>query len=272
MKKISSLLGYDMKKLVWILLLGIICSCGSNGSLTDEPNGGRTNDGDSVAVDDSTEVVIEAEPLTAELRPVLTNGKKWIMVKQNPRENDGRGCGRVSEETYVYEVAGDTVAHDKNCKIIKATKSNRTGKLVWYEENGALYDEWEKDVYDSSQETEYELVLAYTFYPKNENAMDRYKTLSKGTVVCMGKTRRAIKVYTGDAPAYAEYYIEGIGPVYGTCLNLSGIQPTCRIYRCYVLQKCYDGDELIFDINDFKPETYKEEVRFIEDYDKWFDF
>lgn len=265
MKKILSLLRNDMKNFVWILLLGIICSCGSNGSLTEEPNGGRTNGDDSAIVD-------EPEPLTAELRPVLTNGKKWEMIYQRPNENYIY-CFKLVPTEVVCEVVGDTVAYGENCKKISRIRGEYADTVIWHEKGGALYDV-NPQLVDGEGESEwiYDLTFAYTFFPKDENMTTRYKTLSKGTVVCMGKTRRAIKVYTQYSPTNVDYYVEGIGPVYGTCLSWQIVNPSCPNARCYILQKCYDGDELIFDINDFKPETYKEEVRFIEDYDKWFDF
>ena len=267
MKTISSLLRNDMKKLIWIFLVGVICSCGSNGSYTEEPNGGRTGD-DSVAVDDSTVIEIEAEPLTAELRPVLTDGKRWTLMKRiSTSENE-----IVGEIEIVCEVAGDTVAYDKGCKLIKRTDPYRVDSLIWYEDEGNLYDV--NYLFGSNQSDKYEkgLTLAYSFYPEENSDSDRFTVLSKGTIVCCGKMRRAIKVYNRRVPGWAEYWIEGIGPVYGSCLEIQLYFPPNGTARYYEIQKCYDGDELIFDIDDFKPETYKEEVRFVEDYDKWYDF
>ncbi len=253
-----------MKNLVWILMLAFICSCSSNSSFTDEPNGGRTAD-DSIAADDST--VIEAEPLTAELRPVLTLGKKWIVIRQNPWEQS-KSCSRITPYEITYEVIGDTLAFGKNCKIVHATNGKLSENIVWYEENGKVYDV--NLGFDKNNQLNNILTLAYTFYPESSDETDRYSILSKGTVVCLGKTRRAVKTYTKYSPDHADYYVEGIGSLRGSCLQYSMEMPSCPVPRCYILQQCYDGDELIYDIKDFSPEKYKEEVRFIEDYDKYF--
>lgn len=245
--------------------VGFLCSCSSNNAVIDEPetinNGGRTEDNDSSVIE------VEPEPLSAELRPVLTNEKKWyIKSKFSDRHWEG-----LNEDPYdwSYEVVGDSVCYDKQCKVLKAVSNDTVKTEIWLEENGTVYQElFRHDVLKK------ELFYAYSMTENDSVAFAEREcyALSRGTIVCQRKLRRAMKVFTPNSPSHFDYYIEGIGPVYGastTKHNMSIPLPACNVVRIsYEIQQCYDGDELIFDISDFDPSTYKEEERFF-DYEPW---
>lgn len=253
-----------MGRVLLILLLGFVCSCSSYNAIIDEPDPnpglGRTDETDTTVVGQ------EPEPLTAELRPVLTNGKRWyIKYKYSNRDWEGLNTDPYD---WCYEVVGDTVCYDKQCKVLKAVSNDSIANNIWLEEKGTLYQELKR------LNGPKKMFYAYSMTENDSVAFAEREccALSRGTIVCMGKLRRCVKAYAPNSPSDCDYYIEGIGPAYGafTTLNNRGIpRPTCFVVRVsHEIQQCYDGDELIFDIFDFDPSTYKEEERFF-DYQPW---
>ena len=77
-----------------------------------------------------------AEPLPEEIRPVLTDGKKWVR----------KVVMRDSTQNYycVRRVDGDTVKFGMNAKIIKSLAQNGQKKVdvLMREENGVVYELW----------------------------------------------------------------------------------------------------------------------------------
>lgn len=109
--------------------------------------------------------------------------------------------------------------------------------------------------------------LSYDVDPEEGGVItSRYTStiISKGVITLMGKERRAVKVWSGDE-AWAEnpydYWVEGIGPLFGQITNYNTHQPTGimvffgNLY--YRVLECYDGDEKIYDYREFRHELYK---------------
>ena len=88
--------------------------------------------------------------------------------------------------------------------------------------------------------------------------------VGRGTVVLQGIERRALKVWASRLEPIYDYWVEGIGSLYGYWARYndptaSYVDPTWRYDR--ILQ-CYDGDKLIYDYREFRDELYTP----IEDY------
>lgn len=95
--------------------------------------------------------------------------------------------------------------------------------------------------------------------------------ISKGTVVLWGKTRRAamVKIYRPRAGCTLyDYWIEGIGPIFGVVPYFADELPTTALVNwkpLYIrLLECYDGDEKIYDFRTFSPDRYTPEVVYEE--------
>lgn len=212
-----------------------------------------------------------AEPLTDEIRPVLTDGKKWT-CKYMWADTKQDGIDIVN-----CHIDGETSVRGVNAKIIKHV--NLQGEVLstsfQREENGIISEEWPIEYYNS-QPTGYYFLYAYEVNPQQgkqfTDHMSKFKIISKGTIVLMGKTRRAVlikEIRDGAGKHYIyDLWVEGIGPLFGSKgFYEPGVPTTPRYYLrpMYVkMLECYDGDEKIYDHREFSPERYNPEVVFYE--------
>lgn len=228
-------------------------------------------DSDEPGGNNDPETPVEpAEPLTDEIRPVLTDGKKWTCMymwadtKQN--RFDIINC----------QVYGENTVDGVNVKIIKCVNSHdKESFYIQREENGIVTEEWPNEN-DYSQPTESDFLYAYEVNPEEgkqfTDHMSGFKIISKGTIVLMGKTRRAVLVKEtrdGIGKHYVyDLWVEGIGPLFGSKGFYEPALPSTPRYYwrpMYVkMLECYDGDEKIYDHSEFSPERYKPEVVFHE--------
>ena len=210
-----------------------------------------------------------AEPLTDEIRPVLTDGKKWefkVFTKNKPE-------GSSSSSLFVQ---GDTAIKGVLAKRICAISDNNP-QFLMREVDGVVSSYWK--IEDSEIPDTYDFLYSYDIDPQEGEFLYGSPTniliMSKGTIELMGKTRRAVLVK--DIRFYGQNYfgayiydlwIEGIGPLFGTLLWHQFILPSTPLYNWwsmhYLLLECYDGDEKIYDYREFTPERYKPEVVFHE--------
>ena len=212
------------------------------------------------------------EPLTDEIRPVLTEGKKWVH-----KDVWDPYWGNTSENRTTY-VKGDAEVDGIIGKSI--CHINRFGYETQYtamaEENGVVYESWLTVEYvgDVGYESD-KFKYAYEVDPQKDAENPEYgiqvvTIMSKGTVVLMGKTRRAVmvKINRGYNGVLYDYWVEGIGPLFGNTVRHDQILPSTPLYNWLPmysqLLECYDGDEKIYDYTEFKPELYKPEVVFNE--------
>lgn len=212
-------------------------------------------------VNDPEEEYNEPEPLSDEIRPIYTENKSWV-------------CRSVYAPG--YEV------FSKTWTAICIPNGKFDGYDTWYtcnpgeiyvyydpecvrEENGSVYIHM--DDYDRETATSHwEFKILYSINPVAE-ITDHYKNLiqSRGTIVVEGKTRRALRVINSHTKY--DYWVEGIGPIRGTSINYGPI-PSCppgmvRDCPLYVeIVECYEGEEKIFDINNFSDDLYIEEEEF----------
>lgn len=216
----------------------------------------------------------QVEPLTDELRPILTEGKRWIV--------EG---GRVSstKTQFVCEITQNVIAEGFSAKeITKTGVNNGTDEFrtILREENGMLFRlcQTKAPQYVVAPESVYEYILTCNITPNASETFDCYGynsiIISRGTIVLQGKTRRAVKVWSDgrffvdypDVDPY-DYWVEGIGSLYGQMPYGYWVIPTTPTYNYmdrYRLLECYDGDEKIYDYREFTPELYTEEEVFTD--------
>lgn len=194
------------------------------------------------------------EPLTDELRAIYSDGKRWV-VNEDP----------IKEKIVTYAVCGDTVFDGYNARVYSRLISDKMEyslSRIIREEGSRVYN-----VYFISNQGLPEFRLSYDVDPQQgATYSSTYSTtvISRGVITLMGKERRAAKVWSGDevwADNPYDYWVEGIGPLFGQIPNYNTMQPTGiwgifgNLY--YRLLECYDGEEKIYDHREFKHELYK---------------
>ncbi len=252
-----------MRKLVLfagIAALGLLYGCGNDSTVVPEPGPGPT---DSV-------IEIPGEPLPDYIRPVLTEGKRWVKrSKDKPTSED-------YSPNYTVVIAKDTVLRGVTAKKILRVESDGTTSL----ERIAL--EIDSRVY------KFDMVSFrpdYDCFPQFYIGFTDFKQIftpvSKGIITLQGKQRRCTKVlvkahwYSGLDYEATDYWVEGIGPLMGYTRNFyngpfpSSVSPhtqfTINTYYEFEDQvwpwlnevlECYDGDEKIYDYREFSPDLY----------------
>lgn len=237
--------------------ISVACSSDENGT---EPN--------PLITPVDTIVESEPEPLSPELRPVLTDGKRWVY-------GDAASYKVIRDEW----VAGDTVYDGLAAKIIGFEDYNITdaekefyGKeFVLMEQDGKIYQEIRPMLDGLVDKT---LAPSKDFFRLNWNLLadpgdiyetfDRIEVESRGTIIIMGKTLRAVKVrYVSSVHSYFinhDYWVEGIGSIVGRTPDYSTVRPSQPNFSHHVNRKlleCYDGETKIFDHKEFDESTYK---------------
>lgn len=232
------------------LISGVCAGCNSESNVLDET---------------LLDPIAKVEPLSKEIRPMLTDGKKWVKktITYNSDFSDIK-----SEEIFTEEIVGDTVVQGIDAKVIIGYNDDGIYPQiprVMYEDGSKIYSLWQTrrnpgGVY------EYEFKLLCDIFP-DEGAT--FQTLyditiiSRGTITLMGKERRAAKVWSGFyffEKAPYDYWVEGIGPLFNITSNYSTTLPSAPIHiwggHCHLLE-CYDGEELIYDYREFSEDLYK---------------
>lgn len=215
--------------------------------------------------------VITPEALTAELRPVLSEGKLWVFEDSYRNIHDGS----TSTLTYTGILDGDTEAGGLAAKKIRlySGEGQEFGiPIVRREENGNVYRYWYfNDGYDMHEIWG----LSYNITPQTDvtivTPQSHIITISRGTIVLQGKTRRAIKVWVdfNEKHRYPyDYVVEGIGPLFGSepiySYSLVSHGPEDEMLVYSRLLECYDGEEKIYDHREFNNALYVPEVVFTD--------
>lgn len=236
-----------------------LTACGNDNP--DEPNdnpGSRIESGESEEISDPEE---EPEPLSTELQPMLVDGRKWVYGHSNYSfrysyiiDGEEEFEGIEAKRIYMsYDRENDTKYNDE---FMPAREEN--GKVYHFNTfvTGKLPDivinekRWNL-VYDMNLQTGDEF----------NTSEEKFIVESRGTIVTMGKTRRALKVkvigiFVGR-PEY-DYWVEGIGSVkYQDPYWSSGDMPTMSLPFDKRLLECWEGNTKIFDYKQFNEQTYK---------------
>lgn len=217
------------------------------------------------------------EPLTDEIRPILTNDKKWVIE-----------MGLVGEDKTKFNCTLEDVISKgkpaKNVRMVDAVTGEDAElfKAIVREENGMVLLLTQMKGFDSEEyiEDDYEFRFALDIDSRQSETFDCSVGLpsviiSRGTIVLKGKTRRAIKVWCGFKQYYCDYpetdpydyWVEGIGSLFGQVAVFYKIRPTTpAMYwkKRHRILECYDGDEMIYDYSEFSPALYNEEEVFTD--------
>lgn len=203
------------------------------------------------------------EPLSDEIRPELTDGKRWV---KKTFLSDG------TSSEYSYVVDGDVVIHGYNAKQFTIFEDGKSYKspIPAREVDGKFYYFEYVDIpdYDFPPEAELDhcdFLLNHLVNPTEgkiyKGILSDVKLISRGTIVLQGIERRAVKVELLRDYKYRQridYWVEGIGPLFGVAIDYSFITPTCNYTIENRLMQCYDGDKLIYDYSEFREELYNE--------------
>lgn len=179
--------------------------------------------------------------------PVLKDGKAWIT------EDFYTFDAPATRPQTRYEVAGDTIVSGRDCKKVVMTGLNTdipSMTFAWYEEDGRGY------CHDFNASGEF--VLMYDLSAQaGEKVGNAGLVLDTFTMTLSGIERRVVKVEHGAVEnthtvIYNDYWIEGVGPVNGR-LAADQIRVTSGSYYYggTKVLKCYDGERLIFDRDEF---------------------
>lgn len=177
------------------------------------------------------------------LDPVFKDGKVWEMLA---KLIDGSVLPAFS-----CEIVGDTIARDKPCK-----------KLVYifdgveYADHAEAWFETDNMIYLKGAGENEEM-----YYDLGSSIGDTYpglgEVLSVRHITICGVERRVVEVnrrfrYDNER----DYWIEGVGPVYGT---LCEPQPRPGVSKLdyYITKACYEDGRKIFDLEEFE-QTMKE--------------
>lgn len=252
MKKINVLI---IALISFVGLIVFSCSDGGNepenpgNNKSELPEGGRTEP-DTPIVDDvsgkDTSIVVDpivVEPLTDYLRPVITPKKRWLHIEKDYYDGNilSGGVGTVGNDTIIEGFKGNFIG--------SGFFMEGDGKISWLHYNSGGFEPY--TLVDMNAE------FGVIF---DDSEVPCY-VVGRGTVVVKGKTRRALKVLVDTDSEYRyypkfNYWIEGIGSIYK-------IEPVYRhIYGSYnvvYIDKCWDGDELIFDMGEFSEDLFVEE-------------
>lgn len=253
-----------IKIILAALLLCVACGTDSGDEPTNKSELGNT-----------VTPAVPPELLTDYLRPVLTDGKRWVTQHMGSPDNlkdyidTFQVCDDVYYEGYeakkvvrlhgdgsIYEEEHDPDMEDNSADNVRYERE-ADGKVYRYY--------WEGHNYNSSGELE-RLISSYTLqYDLNAQCGDKIDptredvvVVSKGTIVLMGKTRRAVKVYINNYrfKYHYDYWVEGIGPLFDGVPDYRIVRPSTILKRYSYLLECYDGDEKIYDFNEFDDSLY----------------
>lgn len=200
------------------------------------------------------------EPLTDYIRPIYTPGKRWIIDNNH---------GEYGQQTLTMEYTGDTIVSGYPAKIrstFSADGKRIKRSIVREDADGTEYTLWPNYL---DEPKGFSFKVNFTLMPRgNRYYMSKfYRSIvivGRGTIVLQGVERRALKVWAHGIEPQHDYWVEGIGSLYGYCamyddMTASYGDPSWRYDR--ILQ-CYDGDKLIYDYREFRDELYTP----IEDY------
>lgn len=190
--------------------------------------------------------------------PMVVEGRKWNVVSINPAypsekepanyyEIMGRRGKVYNRNTFILE--GDTVIGGRTYKKLLSD-----GKFVCglREEEGRVKRSWG----DFPEELVFDFNLQPGEIIKDAHGDIVYMQVNQVSLINIdGQSRRCLEMYyyeveedgTGSIGGFADYWIEGIGCTGGP------YDPfwTIRIGDLPLLLSCYDGEECIFNIEDF---------------------
>lgn len=197
------------------------------------------------------------EPLTDYIRPIYTPGKRWVI--------DSYHDGEKGRQTNTMEYTGDTVVLGYPAKIRSTfSPSGKEFKRRIVRENadGTEYTLW-STFSDDAPADEVAFKVSFRLTPgENRYYLTRFGKsiviLGRGTIVLQGVERRALKVWTRNLEPGFDYWVEGIGSLFGYGAEYDDPRATCGdptwVYD-RILQ-CYDGDKLIYDYRELRDELY----------------
>lgn len=207
------------------------------------------------------------EPLSAEVRPILTENKQWIYYNcfNEPGHSDYKtqaikfGLQRLPENNE-YSDSGIVYLGDR------AFREREDGWLEYYDVLAC--DEslaWAPLCKIPAEKSDSIVSICQSMYP-----------ISQGTITLMGKTRRCVKVWCARNMDWRymfwdsfispyNYWVEGIGMLYIHYTTNSNIRSGFNGYPVYQqLLQCWDGDEKIYDYREFSDDLYKPEEVFAQ--------
>ena len=254
----------------FVFVLMIVMSTGCESSMAnDEPDLSDTISSGHIDEDSIGGLEDTIEPLTEYLRPALTKGKKWIRERKYDKES--------GEEVYLDTLflGKDTVFLGRKCQLLVGEKYIEYFNQSFIVPYGAVSEEDGKAYFLSFDADNTDWCVMFDL---NVRSADKIKAktctiqpLSRGTIVLMGRTRRAVKVkclrdtqlyHGGETYTYPyDYWVEGIGMLYGH-YPMSVYPPAQSTFPndyhpiYYRLRECWDGDEKIYDYREFNDDLY----------------
>lgn len=213
------------------------------------------------------------EPLSSEIRPVFTKGKKWLEWDIWEGIDEGT-YNKALNYTYDYTYDVTDSLGVTNAMLCRDGKEfwrfkeegscvyayNLKSEIVGYDDSGAgILKYWRE--YDFCYDVD--INFTHKFINSYCNAIsDGIIAESRGTMVLMGKTRRAVKIiydngydYGNGRTRFLDYWVEGIGSLFG---NLFGVSlPISGMHnRYHILLECWEGNEKIYDHREFSHDLY----------------
>lgn len=244
-------------------MCALFASTGCGKDSADEPNNQAiANDQEHNNSDGEDDEYKDPEPLTAELRPVLTAGKRWI--KQSIY---APGCERFSETWTALCSPNGNISGRDTWAIYREGDEHVYGNPEWCyaeDKDGSVY---QRGSFEDDDPWTFDKI--YFFDPNVElPGKSKIFVQSRGTIVLEGMTRRALRVKFSLIESGYDYWVEGIGPLNGSIIDYRTIFPSCPpgthegAPKYVKVLECYDGSMKIFDVANFSDDLYTEEEVF----------
>lgn len=236
------------------LTLLLLCSCYISACSTDEPNSSK--DVEETIISNSGHETTP-EPLTDCIRPVLSDGKRWIYeITESNRT-----------ERFTVNVERDTIVNGLSAKIVTKSTDDFWFAIplsgIMREENGVVYNLFPVygDIF-SHQPIGTNFVMMYDILASLPLEIETYNSYaipeSSGVIQLQGKLRRAVKVKFRDPDLGYDYWVESIGSLKGIVPFPVNIMPSIPKPNMIPIIQCFDGDDLIYDISEFSDDLYTE--------------
>lgn len=198
------------------------------------------------------------EPLSAEIRPIFTEGKRWVLRRYSTWSDTSGGTFRFSLK---IEKNGTHEGHTVWARSIG--DEEWPNPMLWggsyYEDNGMIYRLGNYSI-PGTPNAQNSWIRAFEVCSDGVAGYTNINIQSTGTIVLGGKTLRAVRIIAVRMfcyKSYVDYWVEGIGPLRDSEYRNVDMKCPGAPYLVELLE-CYDGDEKIYDVKEFSHDLYTE--------------
>ncbi len=171
------------------------------------------------------------EPLSDEIRPLLTDGKKWIVLYVYTDQRYNSAFADSVVDSHIHSDNGFEY------KVVTRLPDYSFTRKDYLEVNGAVFGSYPSGSCLKRFDVNPKESISF---PDTESHPSYSLTIvSRGKITLLGKERRAVKVWTGPKSLFAtyDYWVEGIGPLYYTYRTTTSSY-LYRVFGCPIWCLC----------------------------------